>query len=147
LRARNGSQRVVAAVSSTGSRVLRNVDVNLGPKGDGVEDGVDAMGKSKRRVVKRVPKMDVMLCMSTACAQAYASKSAIDDGHRVFRGAKNEATHGGPNMLDDDDCRRDWRWQHTVGACRKTVPLLQRPHERGHQAGLAVCHAVARTWV
>jgi hypothetical protein len=43
--------RIVAAVSSTGSSVFRNVDVNLGPKGDGVEDGVDTIGKPVRRGV------------------------------------------------------------------------------------------------
>ena len=45
---------VVTAVPGAGSGVLGDVDVHLGSKGDGCEDGVGAMGESIGRVVKRV---------------------------------------------------------------------------------------------
>jgi hypothetical protein len=101
-----GSERFAAGlpprrVSSTGSSVFRNVDINLGSKGDGVEDGVDTIGKSVRRGVKRVPCDGCDVMHQGSLRPGERLEGAVDDGRGVLRGAKNEASHGGLSMLDD----------------------------------------------
>jgi len=135
--------RIVAAVSSTGSSVFRNVNVNFGSEGDRVEDGVDTIGKSVRRGVKRVPCDGCDVMHEGSLRPGERLEGAVDDGRRVLRGAKNEATHGGFGMLDDMAAGM-------VGVGRVRWKRVERlPHccsgrtNRGHQAGLAICHTVA----